>query len=125
MHGLFADVFFILFENIMLRSGNDRDPDVEVNASIDGSTLLIRVENCVRDSEDQFNSIESGVAEARRKIETGAYKSAVRREGGSGYPKLMKLLQISPDEDHFFFRLDRDEKKFVVQFPLRVLEISQ
>lgn len=125
VHGLFADVFFILFENIMLRSGNDRDPDVEVNASIDGSTLLIRVENCVRDSEDQFNSIESGVAEARRKIETGAYKSAVRREGGSGYPKLMKLLQISPDEDHFFFRLDRDEKKFVVQFPLRVLEISQ
>lgn len=125
VHSLFADVFFILFENIMLRSGHDGDPDVSVVAVQDGSWLTIRIENCVAEDADHLDRIEAGIAGAEEKIASGAYRTAVRREGGSGFPKLMKLLQIDPTDERFFFRLDRTRKKFQVQFPLKVLEIAQ
>jgi len=115
---LFSDIFFILFGNIGLYSGNPKDPRIEIEYWETDDRLWFRVENELSGDIDLDKSIESTKA-ARARIESGAYLSAVRREGGTGLPKLAKLIKGSDLKPPIEFNLDESRMRFVVEFAIR------
>lgn len=116
----FSDVFFILFENVLKYSGNATDPKIEITFSEEAEHLSFSVVNSVNDmTPDHAKSIE----EARRKIRDGSFRTAVRSEGGTGLPKLAKVIGVGKGGE-LDFQYDDESSTFAVQFKVPTLEIS-
>lgn len=86
---LFTDIFFIIFENVLKYSGVARSPEIEIASWMDGRMLWFEVRNSLVSLSDLERE---RVLAARERVESGEYKKALRNEGGTGLPKLAKLL---------------------------------
>jgi len=113
---LFSDIFFIIFENIVRHSGNGRDPRISIAMRIDKGILLTRVENDVVSVSNE--QISERINRAKSVIESGGYRSAVRSEGGTGLPKLAKLINYGQSDLPFDFGYS-GANRFYVEFGLK------
>ena len=116
---LFTDIFFIIFENALKYSGVERSPDIVIESWIEGRMLWFNVTNSLVSLSD----LERGrVAAARERVESGEFKTALRVEGGTGLPKLAKLLGYGKLQQRVLdFGPSEDEKHFFVKFNVEVL----
>lgn len=116
----FSDVFFILFENVLKYSGNATDPKIEITFMEETEHLSFRVVNSVDNmTAEKAKSIE----EAREKIRDGSFRTAVRSEGGTGLPKLAKVIGVGKGGE-LDFQYDDENSTFAVQFKVPTLEIA-
>lgn len=120
---LFSDIFFILFENISLYSGDSIAPSISITANISSDMILVRVTNNVVGNQD-IDRIAQSVDLARERIKSGAYLNAVRSEGGTGLPKLAKLIRRDNLPPHLQFGLSEDKATFAVEFGVSVTVIQ-
>jgi len=112
---LFSDIFFIVFENIHLHSGNGRNPKVWIDASLEGDGIFVRVENEVPGDLATNEVIISRLAAIRSRLEAGLYRRAIPKEGGTGILKLRKLIG-NPKSGEPNLNFGLDEEKFFVEF---------
>ena len=123
LHGmvrLFSDIFFIIFENVMKYSGNNVDPDVKIEAKERDDHLWFRVTNSVKHVSEQERA---RIAIAKDRIESGAFRTAVRGEGGTGLPKLAKVIGFGSGGGSIDFSLIDDGSRFMVEFTLRKVDV--
>lgn len=119
---LFSDMFFIIFENILKYSGNSVDPSIRVRSWVDGDQLRFCVENSV----DAIAEADlARIADAKERIANGSFRRAVRGEGGTGLPKLAKVIGHGSGGGSLSFDLIDSDSKFVVNFGLRLLDVTQ
>lgn len=118
---LFSDIFFIIFENVLKYSGNRVDPNIEIEVRLQDDYLWFNVTNSV---EEVTMAEVSRIALAKQRIETGAFRTAVRGEGGTGLPKLAKVIGFGSGGGSLDFSLSTDRDKFSVEFTLRKIDIA-
>ena len=112
---LFSDIFFIIFSNVYWHAS--KEADVTVSTREEGDKLIFRVENSV--PVDCLDGVRVRFMEARDKIESGAYKAALPKQGGTGLLKLAKLAKPEKVSD-IQFGLTEECRAFV-QFPFRIV----
>ena len=116
----FSDVFFILFENVLKYSGNDIDPEVKITFVEESEHLFFKVVNSVDVmSREQIDRIER----ARERIQDGSFRTAVRSEGGTGLPKLAKVIGFGKGGE-LNFQFNQEKSTFEVQFKVRTIEVA-
>jgi len=120
---LFSDIMFVLFENIILYSGYPVRPSICIKAWVHNQKLWVSVENDIAPGTDVEQNL-ARIDAARTIIESGAYLSAVRHEGGTGLPKLAKLIRGSDQRPALEFVLDREKMIFFVKFGVQITEIE-
>lgn len=120
---LFSDILFVLFENIILYSGYPVTPAIRIKAWETGEKLWVRVENDIQANSDIEQNL-SRIRAAQTIIESGAYLSAVRHEGGTGLPKLAKLIRTAGEQPALDFDLDLDRMIFFVKFGVQVTHME-
>jgi len=114
------DLLYILMENVIKHSRPEKVPSA-VSAGQNENRLWIEVENKLRSEADAYELVER-IAELKARVsETGAHER-IRREGGTGFYKLGKILQhdlkaanwdvdISIDNDRIFrVRVEMDRE---------------
>jgi hypothetical protein len=119
---LFSDIFFIVFENVIKYSGNAVDPDIVIEATKEREQLRFKVTNSV---EIVTAEARSRIALAKERIETGSFRRAVRGEGGTGLPKLAKVIGYGSGGGSLSFALAEDEKSFTLEFSLKLIDLSE
>jgi hypothetical protein len=62
--------------------------------------------------------------QSRKRLVAGTYLSDVSREGGTGLPKLAKLVRYSQNADALDFGLDKARKVFWLEFRVAARVIS-
>ncbi len=118
---LFSDIFFIIFENVLKYSGNETDPDIQIEVEERDDHLWFRITNSVENvSADE----RARIAGARERIESGAFRTAVRGEGGTGLPKLAKVIGFGSGGGTIDFQLSEDGSEFAVEFTLRKIDVT-
>ncbi|MEE9926431.1 MAG: hypothetical protein PBV01_24270 [Brucella anthropi] len=116
----FSDVFFILFENVMKYSGNAIDPEVKITIDEEPEHLSFKVTNSVDVmTQDRIERIER----ARERIQNGSFRTAVRSEGGTGLPKLAKVIAFG-NGGELDFQYNKAESIFEVHFKVRIIEVA-
>lgn len=86
-----VDLLFILLENAVTKSHLGRGPSVTVRAIGEGNALLLEVENEISPVSDP--EVETAALKERVEFsETTATRQLVAREGGSGFPKIMRII---------------------------------
>ena len=118
---LFSDIFFILFENVLKYSGNPVNPSICVRAWEDGDYLRFEIENSVEIADDA--AVER-IDSAKERIENGSFRRAVRGEGGTGLPKLAKVIGLGSGGGDLAFGLIDGNSKFSVAFSLRKIDVA-
>jgi len=119
---LFSDIFFIAFENVLKYSGNRIDPSICICAWEEGDQIRFRVENSV---ETVTADDQSRIASAKERIANGSFRGAVRGEGGTGLPKLAKVIGHGSGGGTLSFELIENATKFIVEFGLRKIDVTQ
>lgn len=119
---LFSDIFFILFENISSYSGNPVTPHIKIQADLSDPKMTVRVTNEIEPDID-LEHIDQQVRLARQRIDSGAFLNAVRSEGGTGLPKLAKLIKGTQDHPPLKFGI-ASQRTFFVEFELNVVALS-
>jgi len=118
---LFSDIFFVIFENIYTHSGSTT-PEIIIQCEEGERSLKVRVENSMaatRCGEDNLTRVQ----QSYERIKSGAYLDAVSREGGTGLPKLAKLIGFKAGLGDLRFDLDCGGQRFWLEFtlPARIL----
>ncbi|RYG99934.1 MAG: hypothetical protein EON58_02045 [Alphaproteobacteria bacterium] len=113
---LFSDIFFVIFENVYTHCGSTT-PNITISADLQNNRLSVLVENSVEDASCN-EALKQRVDRAREKIVSGAYLNDMTREGGTGLPKLAKLVNYKNDARFLDFALDIDRKRFWIEFSL-------
>lgn len=119
---LFSDMFFIIFENVLRYSGNPTDPSICIRAWEEGDQILFRVENSVETVTDED---QTRISSAKDRIASGSFRRAVRGEGGTGLPKLAKVIGHGSGGGTLCFDLTEDGSKFIVEFGLRKIDLTE
>lgn len=86
-----VDLLFILLENAVTKSHLGRGPSVSVRAIGEGNALLLEVENEVK----AVNDPVAATQELHQRVafsENSKTQQLVAREGGSGFPKIMRIV---------------------------------
>ncbi|MAN72966.1 MAG: hypothetical protein CME85_14650 [Henriciella sp.] len=122
---LFSDIFFVAFENIYKHSGSPT-PTVRVHFHYESRELTIRVTNSLSESLN-VEQLEEMVGEARVKVQSDEFLNLVRREGGTGLPKLANLLGVRSGLGKLDFGVSTDDRKFwlTVGLPATLLETKE
>lgn len=119
---LVSDIFIIIFDNIWRHSGILRNPTVEIAVTNESDRLKIIIDNQVAPGV-RTDAVEAKVHRIKQSILEGAYKTAVRSEGGTGFIKLRKIIgnteSTQPVLDFGF----RDDGRFFVDLEIHVTEI--
>ena len=119
---LFSDIFFNIFENIVKYSGTPTDPAIKITAWEEEDQILFRVENSVA-------TILPGdlarVERARAIIADGSFRHLVRGEGGTGLPKLAKVIGYGAGGGNLTFGLEEEAMHFAVEFSLRKVLVAE
>ncbi len=119
---LFSDIFYVVFENIYTHCGTI-SPEVNILTYVDGDQLITLVENSL--TSDRIGDIYSErVQNARERIKSGSYLSDLSREGGTGFPKLAKLIGYTSEKATLDFGMDAIKRIFWVEFVLPVRTFS-
>lgn len=118
---LFSDIFFVIFENIYTHSGSTT-PKIAIQCEEGERFLKVRVENSMAVSRCGEDNL-ARVRQSYERIKSGAYLEAVSREGGTGLPKLAKLIGFKAGLGDLRFDLDCADQRFWLEFtlPARVL----
>lgn len=121
---LFSDIFFIIFENAYTHSGSTT-PDISIRTEIGERSLKVRVENTMARTRCTQGNL-ARVRQSAERIRSGAYLAAVSKEGGTGLPKLAKLIGYKAGQGDLEFDLDCDGGRFWLEFtlPTRVFETT-
>lgn len=117
---LFSDIFFIVFENVLKYSGNSVNPSIRIKAWEDSEHIRFEVENSVEIAD---TAAIARIDSARERIENGSFRRAVRGEGGTGLPKLAKVIGLGSGGGELSFGLNDDKQKFLVNFSLRKIDV--
>jgi hypothetical protein len=118
----FSDVFFIIFENVLKYSGNAEDPEVCVEVNEEGDQLSFTVRNSVCGLKD---ADRARIEAARQRILDGSFRTAVRSEGGTGLPKLAKVIGFGSGDSELEFGMDEGDHNFEVRFKVRKITIAE
>ncbi|MGD0626569.1 MAG: hypothetical protein ABSB32_17885 [Thermodesulfobacteriota bacterium] len=86
----FVDMLFIIFENIV-RHSKSVDPKAEVSVHYQEAMIIIRVVNKVAEGVVCEESTRK-IKDIKNVISERKYGEAIRREGGTGFQKLYKIL---------------------------------
>lgn len=114
----FVDILYIIFDNIVRRSGLPIFPKGTVNAVYDEPYLRICVENDVTE-EARTEAKRIRVNEIKMAVKSQPFSKSVSKEGGTGFFKVQKILnhdfrpptgQLEPALDFGF----SEENKFYV-----------
>jgi hypothetical protein len=111
---IFARLFFLLLDNAAFHGASNRtELGLSVSIELDDGALLLEVRNDLPHDQDyeKLDARISGINE-----DYGHEKAAelLGEEGGSGYPKIWKLLNFDLRRDHDL-NVFREEADFVVQ----------
>lgn len=117
------DVFFIIFDNIFKHSGNDKNPEVDVTTEFLTNSLRIRVESEIT-KERSGAELEVQLARIEKELKSGDFKTASRKEGGTGLKKLFRLSQDSDGRGHLEFGLTEDGERFYVDVQLSTISVD-
>lgn len=113
---LFADILFIVFDNIRVHSGLNA-PKITVSAKLEDNKLRVKIVNELAGSVVTPEK-RTLVDDIRKKVDQGVFGWGARREGGSGLMKLRNRIRVSEeDSTEFSFGL-KDDKTFCVEFAL-------
>ncbi|MBZ9775378.1 hypothetical protein [Mesorhizobium sp. CO1-1-8] len=116
---VFTDALFILFGNVEKHSGMI-SPRVDVDADLVGDCIQVRFVSDCDDIEVHRASIEA----AMEKMHSADHAGDVSREGGTGFPKLAKVMSFSRDPTPIEFSIDAPSSRFAVilRFSARIIE---
>lgn len=89
----FNDIFYNLFDNIYKKAywKNGREIEIRYFLKYREGKVHIYIENDIEPGKDLTDEI-SRVEEARRLVKTGEYIKRVKGEGGTGIPKICKII---------------------------------
>jgi hypothetical protein len=102
------DVLFILLENVVKHSGSN-EPQCRIEVRIDGDELVLLVQNPLSDAADA-TVVQERLQDQRIQLDSVDMASASRREGGSGYFKLHKLLRADLNRTRHTVRFAVDDQ---------------
>jgi hypothetical protein len=124
----FVDMLFIIFENIVKHSNLEKNPEADVSVFYN-ENIIIKVVNKVgeevvnQESKKKIDEIKIAISERK-------YGEAIRKEGGTGFQKLQKLLsydfklkgvESNPNLDFGFI----EEDKFYVEVGIPFKELKK
>jgi len=119
----FVDILYIVFENIVRHSGVEDLPTAGIHIIYNKNELKLRVENVVSEDVDT-TLIRNKITSIKTTMAEGLYKANVKKEGGTGFYKIRKILT---HDFHSKSKLDfgiLDEQKFFVDITIFVKEID-
>ncbi|WP_426029593.1 tetratricopeptide repeat protein [Caulobacter sp. DWP3-1-3b2] len=87
-----VDILFILFENAITHSHGGSGSTVTLRAAGGENVLLLEVENSVIPQTD-FEPLNVALRERLGKVSSASGQAMVAQEGGSGFPKIVKILK--------------------------------
>lgn len=123
----FVDVFFIIFENIVKHSKLEESLEADVSVNYE-EKINVKVVNKVgaevinEGSKEKIDQIKHVISEKK-------YGEAIRKEGGTGFQKLQKILsfdfklrgvETQPKLDFGF--IEEDKFNVVVEFPFKEIK---
>ena len=119
---LFSDIFFVVFENVYKHCGMST-PVVRVTCEYYDRALSIRVTNCLAESVNVETSSEV-LERARQQIQSDDFLTQVRKERGSGLPKLANLIGVRANQGKLDFGIDADQGEFwlSISIPATIIE---
>lgn len=119
-----VDILFIIFENIVRHAGRTISPRANIRASYSANMINIRIENPIT-SEAATASNRIRVSNIKSTMTAGKFKAAVKKEGGTGFHKIRKILNhdfVATTKLDFGFINDTS---FYVEFTLPAMEVAE
>ncbi|BDW88132.1 hypothetical protein MACH01_08990 [Thalassospira tepidiphila] len=113
---LFTDALFILFENVQKHSGLN-NPTVLIRLEVDGNFIKIYFESECKSPQRHINKIE----EARKKVFENNYSGEISSEGGTGFPKLAKVIEHQKSGKLVDFGIDVEKSVFFANLDVHYL----
>jgi hypothetical protein len=118
----FVDILFIILENVVKHSGDVTRPSARISATLRQGSLQVSVMNPVgpdiilEDVNERLDRLKAQIMDHR-------HSAFVRREGGSGFHKLARILQDDlRGTPHLGFGFQLDREFFVeLSIPLKVI----
>jgi len=117
----FVDMLFLVFENVVKHADTKRVPMASISAQLSEDTLIIEIRNPIGEQVATESNC-ARVAEIMSEVRKQAFSTSVKKEGGTGFYKLNKILHhdfclpgadISPnlnfgfeDKTEFFVRIE-------------------
>lgn len=98
----YNDIFYNLFDNIYKKAylKDGREIEIRYFLKYKGGKVHIYIENDIEPGKDLTDEI-ARVEEARRLVETGEYIKKVKGEGGTGIPKICKIIYYDLKQNFF------------------------
>lgn len=119
---LFSDLFSVIFDNIYKHSGSI-EPTIEILSWIEERKLYFEISNTLADSVDAV-SVRNDVRNRCDQLKANKLVSAVRQEGGTGLPKLAKLVGLSNSTGELDADVEVEARKFVLKFSVEATLIA-
>lgn len=113
----FNDIFYNLFDNIYKKAywKNGREIEIRYSLKYKDGKGYIYIENDIEPDKDLTDDI-ARVEEAKRLVESGEYVKKVIGEGGTGIPKICKIIYYDLRYDFFIdFGYHREENIFFMK----------
>lgn len=116
---IFARLFFLLLDNAASHGAGNRPAlNIEVAAEVDETTLLLTVSNDLDPNAD-FVRLDDRIAQINKEYGQANAAERAGEEGGSGYPKVWKLLNFDLRSPHDL-AVSRDGYRFVVSILMSI-----
>lgn len=120
----FVDIIYLIFDNIVRRSGLPASPQGIVNAFYEEPYLCICVENEVAE-EGRTEAKRLRIDEIKEAVRSQPFSKSVSQEGGTGFFKVQKILNhdFSPRTGQLKPMLDfgfRDDNRFYVDVKIPI-----
>jgi len=109
-------VFFEIFQNIFGHCGS-LVPEIKVNVASNDEKITIKTVNSV-DKSANTELISTRIAASRQALNSSAYRAQISREGGTGFPKLARLIEFKPERENLKFDIDLEKGEFWVEMTL-------
>lgn len=118
---LFTDALFILFGNVVKHADLEQPSvDISFDQTVDGVLELNFVSEC-RDISRHRHNIE----EAKAKLKSADVSKDLSTEGGTGFPKLAKIMAFSRAVEPVDIGIDDNTGKFTCRLRFSYREIGQ
>lgn len=113
---LFTDALFILFENVQKHSGLN-NPNVTIRLEVDGHRIKIYFESECKSPQHHTQKID----EARKKVFENNYSGEISSEGGTGFPKLAKVMEHQSSGKLVDFGINIDKSAFFANLEIHYM----
>jgi hypothetical protein len=115
----FVDIFMILFENALKHSGLSGQPEMTVFLNDTGDTLQMVVVNTVAPIATSERDT-ANLDQIRAALRMGEYRQAVRKEGGTGFQKVHKIITHDLGTRGALAFDYRGSNEFVVELSIKI-----